>query len=323
VWRSEDFAAELRGFVTGAVGPPTILEPLKVRPWSTVWRVEAGGRAYFVKQNCPGQAHEARLVAVLGKIAPEYVVPVVAADADRDLLLTSDLGPTLRAAGAGGDVDAWCRITSDAAALQRRVVHHIAELPLSLMEADDATTYVADAVGRLAALAPEDPRRLDPRTAAELEALLPTIELWADQVTALDLPIALNHNDLHDNNVIATAGGPLRFFDFGDAVLTEPLGALLVPLAALAEELGAGPDDPRLCRVADAALEVWSDGPSMSELRAALPAALQLGRLARIEAWRRCVASMTPEEIAEFGPSVPGWLGSLLADPPVGRAARM
>ena len=41
-------------------------------------------------------------------------------------------------------------------------------------------------------------------------------------------------------------------------------------------------------------------GPWM-ELRAALPAALQLARLGRVESWLRVTATLTDEELAEFG----------------------
>lgn len=328
VWRSEAFAAELRAFVTPAVGEPTVFEPLKIRPWSAVWRVEVGDRVYFAKQNCPGQAHEARLVSELARIAPEYVVPVVAADPGRDLLLTADLGRTLAELGGGHDVDTWCRIVRDAALLQRAVVPYAPDLGLTQMPPEGATTYVGDAIGRLGALPPEDPRRLSEDVAERLRALLPTIECWSDQVGDLDLPLTLNHNDLHGANVVATAAidrpdVPLRFFDFGDAVVTEPLGALFVPLAVCAEDLGAGPDDLRLRLIVDAALEVWSDLVPARELRAALPAALQLARLPRVESWRRCVVTMTPEERAEFGSAPADRLATLVADPPVGHVARM
>ena len=38
--------------------------------------------------------------------------------------------------------------------------------------------------------------------------------------------MTLNHSDLHQNNVFAHDGG-MRFFDFGDSMLTDPLGVLL------------------------------------------------------------------------------------------------
>lgn len=324
VWATTEFREELRAFVAPEIGEPTTLEPVSVRPWSTVWRVVSARGVHYAKQNCPGQAHEAALLDVLADLAPERVVPVVAADPARDLLLTQDLGPTLRASGSSADPAAWCRIVAEAAALQRELISHVADLPLRVMLPGDATTYVADAVGRLGALPPDDPRRVPPEVARRLESLLPTIERWSDEVADLDLPVTLNHNDLHDNNVVAPRGSdPLRFFDFGDAMLTEPLGMLLIPLQVYAEALDAGPDDPRLARVADAALEVWSDRCPAAELRAALPAAIQLGRLARAESWRRCVATMTPAERGEYGAAPAQLLGTLLHDPPVGTRPRM
>ncbi|HWJ81631.1 MAG TPA: phosphotransferase [Nocardioides sp.] len=324
VWGTAEFREELRAFVVDAVGTPDVFEPLKVRPWSTVWRVLAGGSTYFAKQNCPGQAHEAELMEALARIAPGQVVPVVAADPARDLLLTAHAGPTLREVGAADEPDQWCRIVSEAAHLQRELATHVAELPLTVLAPGDATCYVANAVGRLAALPADDPRRLDADTALALEAHLPTVEGWSERVAELDLPITLNHNDLHDNNVVAPAGGaPLRFFDFGDAVLEEPLGALLIPLNLCARLWEAGPGDARLWRVADAALEVWSDRADRRLLRAALPAALQLARLAKVESWRRCVATMTRPEQAEWGDAPAGWLATLLEEPPVGARPRM
>jgi hypothetical protein len=103
-------------------------------------------------------------------------------------------------------------------------------------------------------------------------------------------------------------------------MLTEPLGALLIPLNVLSAQLDTGPDDPRLWRVVEPALEVWTDLAPLPALRAALPAALQLARLARVECWARCCVSMDDAELAEWGESVPGWLETLLLDPPLGRA---
>lgn len=325
MWRSAAFDAELRAFVTAAVGEPDLFTPLKIRPWSAVWRVEAAGTVYFAKQNCPGQAHEARLLTALVDIAPEYVVTVAAAEADRDLLLTVDLGSTIHETGAEPDVATWSRIVRDAARLQRAVAPHAVELGLTEMSPECATSYVGDAIGRLGALPPSDPRRLTEDVASRLTGLLPTIERWADQVADLGLPFTINHNDLHTANVVAANGAdtPLRFFDFGDAVVAEPLGALLIPMNVCARDLDAGPDDLRLRRICDAALEVWTDLAPARALRAALPAALQLARLARTESWRRCVATMTTDERAEFGSAPADWLGTLLHDPPMGHVARM
>ncbi|WP_182376928.1 phosphotransferase [Nocardioides sp. WS12] len=321
VWGTEEFLAELCAFIGAAVGVPDRVERLADRPWSAVWRVTAGGRTSYAKQNCPGQAHEARIVQGLAQVAPEYVAPVLAADPERDLLLTGDLGPTLREQGRPTDVDQWCRLVADAAVLQRRATATADSWGLAVLAPADATTYVANAVGRLAALEAGDPRRLEPAMAARLQALLPSVERWADVVEEVDLPFTLVHNDLHPSNVVLT-DGTTRFFDFGDAVLGEPLGNLLVPLDTARDELHATPDDPRLCRIADAALEVWSDVVPITALRAALPSALQLARLARVESWRRCVATMTADQRAVWGSAPAAWLTTLLEVSPVGTAPR-
>ena len=59
--------------------------------------------------------------------------------------------------------------------------------------------------------------------------------------------------------------------------------------------------DPRVERVADAALEQWTDVAPSTQLRKVLPAALRLGRLGRCESWVRCFASMDESELAEYG----------------------
>jgi Ser/Thr protein kinase RdoA (MazF antagonist) len=140
------------------------------------------------------------------------------------------------------------------------------------------------------------------------------VAAWSDQVAALGLPLTLCHNDLHGRNVF-DRGGELRFFDFADALVMEPLAALLIPVNGLADALDAGPDDPRLRRVADAAIEVWTDYAPASELRAALPAALQLGRLARTESWIRCIAPMDDAELEQWGDAAARWLTSLTRGP--------
>jgi Ser/Thr protein kinase RdoA (MazF antagonist) len=186
----------------------------------------------------------------------------------------------------------------------------------------DTGDVVTAAIDRLGGLADDDPRRLGDEDAARLRALQPTVERWAEQVAALGLPLTLLHNDLHAHNVFEVDGS-IRLFDLGDAVVMEPLAALLIPLNVLAHRLEAGPDDPRLWRVADAALEVWSDVAPAADLRKVLPVALQLARLGRVESWERCARSMNTAELAEYGDAAAYWLGSLAMDPPLGHLPSM
>lgn len=319
-WSGAAFREELSSWVTSAVGTPRSLEPVKIRPWATVWRAVTPRGAFYAKQNCSTQAHEAALVVALNDLAARHVVPLAAVDPGRGLFLTPDLGPVLGEA-AGDDVDAWCQVVAAGAHLQLEVSRYVERLVrsgLTTLAPGDAVGYVAERLDGFAGLAAGDPRAMPPGDLAAVREALPRVARWAEQVASLDLPLTLCHNDLHGHNAIVLAG-EVRFFDFADAVVAEPLAALLVPLNLLGTRLRATPDDPRLRRVADAALEVWSEYAPVTELRAALPAALQLGRLARTESWVRCAAPMTDAELGEWGAAAAYWLASLLAAPPVGR----
>ncbi|UUZ58981.1 SseB family protein [Nocardioides sp. B-3] len=253
-WTTEPFLEELRAWIESSVGRVRTLEQAKLRAWAGVWRVTTVDGVFYAKQNTDGRAFEAALVAELAALAPGHVVPVAAVDRERGLLLTVDRGTVFAETVADDDPDARIRLVTRAMELAGIVAPAMPVL---------VTAGLSEAPGH-------------PSVAAEIE-----------QVDALGLPISISHNDLHGHNAFDTPGG-LRFFDFADSVAANPLSGLLVPLNEIAYFLGEPPpDDARLRRVADAALEVWSDVVPIDELRAALPAALRLGRLGRAESRRR------------------------------------
>jgi len=251
-WGSPEFRDQLCSWVEAAVGPVVAMEQAKLRPWATVWQVRTEHRLFYVKQNCPGQIFEAGLAALLAELAPSYVVPVEAVDVERGLLLTPDQGQVFGESVAEDDLDSWCRLVVRAMELARAVAPHVEAL-----QAAGVT-----------------PCRVPPSVEAVVRPCL-------DDVATLGLADTLVHNDLHEHNAFDRPDG-LIFFDFADAVVGHPLAGLLVPLNVLSDRLGEpGPRDPRLRRVADAGLEVWSDLAPMRDLRAAL----RLGRLGRAESW--------------------------------------
>lgn len=323
-WQAEEFTAELSDWIGGEVGPVRSLEQVKLRVWASVWAAETDARRFYAKQNCELQGFEASLVATLAELAPDRVVPVAATDTARGLLLTADQGRVLGESTADDDLDVWERVLVAGASLQRELEPHLGRLSalgLTTLGPQDAPGYAELRLEELSSLPPTDPMALAGDEAEALRSSMSAVRGWADEVAALGLPLTLNHNDLHENNVFAL-GGSLRFFDYADSLLTEPLGVLLIPLNMLAHRLEANADDPRLWRAANAVLEVWSDRATMPELRAALPAALQLARLGRVESWARCCVSMSATDLEEWGNTVPRWLTTLLLDPPVGRLRR-
>src|SRR5262245_45779387 len=169
-WRTDEFADEVGAWCGSAVGSVRSMENTKLRPWSTVWRVEtADGRFYF-KQNCLLQGFEAAVALELARFAPHHVVLVAGADPRRGYLLTPDQGPVLREV-VGDDLDAWCRVASEGAALQRLAAAEVDSLVAAGMQAlppESAPRYVAARVDQFAGLPDGDPRRLDADAAEAL-----------------------------------------------------------------------------------------------------------------------------------------------------------
>jgi Phosphotransferase enzyme family len=316
-WHSSEFRAELSAWVAESVGGPLSMEPVRDRPWSTVWRVLTDAGVHFAKQNAPLQGFEAALMVELASVAPTHVVPLTAADAERGLLLTPDLGSVFGERIDLTDmsvlVEVTGRVVGAAAELQRAVVGHADRLVaagLVRLAPVDVVGYVEQRLVDFASLPANDPRALTSDQTQRIEACLPELSRVVDTVSSLGLPLTLQHNDLHMANVFEVKD-QLRFFDFGDAFMSEPLAALMVPLRGLASLLKCGPDDPRVLRAAEPALEVWSDVAPLPALRAALPSALRLARLARAESWLRCLPSMTESELAEFGDAASYWLAEI------------
>ena len=94
-WRAEaerwiEVALRERGIaVTGAIDQP------RIRPWSTLLTVPTDAGLVWFKENCPGQAFEAPLLAVLADVVPDAVAAPLAVEPARGWLLTADSGTTL------------------------------------------------------------------------------------------------------------------------------------------------------------------------------------------------------------------------------------
>jgi hypothetical protein len=281
----------------------------RIRFWSTQLTVPTDAGVLWFKENCPGQSFEARLVALLAELTPDQVVAPLAVEPERGWLLTPDGGETLP---VSGDLDTWLRVVVEWAQMQRRLADHVERLQdagVSLMPPNLA----AELVAQYTDLSPSQPGHLDSGTAERVRARLPVIAEWGRDLTATALPVTLDHNDLHANNAFTPRPGErLRFFDFADAVLGHPLCSLMVPLRALGNTLECGDDDPRLRRVIDAYLEVWTDLADRTMLRKAVAPALRLAALHRAESWRRVLPYASTSERSQYGDLAAYWLATVL-----------
>lgn len=322
-WASPEWRAEALGWITAVAHERGIAitgecrQP-RIRFWSTQLTVPTDAGPLWFKENCPGQAFEARLVSLLAELIPDHVVAPLAIEDSRGWFLSADGGATL-ADGSLTDVDVWVRVVQEWADVQRRLAGSAESLRsagVSALPPQGAPDLLADRIEAYASLPASEPAHLDTGTAARLRALLPTVERWARQLVDSGLPLTLEHNDLHANNAFAPRPGErrLRFFDFGDAVLGHPLCSLMIPIRVLSEALKTEAHDPRVRRIVDAYLETWTDLVDRQTLRAAVEPAMRLALLHRAESWRRVLPSANSQELQEWGSAPVQTLIRLLDD---------
>src|SRR5262249_22583296 len=87
-----------------------------------------------------------------------------------------------------------------------------------------------------------------------IEALLPDFADRCARLAALDIPEAIQHDDLHDGNVFVRDGKYL-VFDWGDSCVSHPFHSLVVMMCALVHRLELAPGGPDVVRLRDAYLE--------------------------------------------------------------------
>ena len=292
-WRDEAITwAGAQGIsVSGEVTQPHL------RPWSTALRLPTTEGIVWLKAGCPGTSYEAGLLQTLSAYDAPHVLRPLAVDAARGWVLLPDGGPTLRSAlDRDPDLGMWERALVRYAELQRAVEGR------PLPGADDQRPITMP--GRLATLL--DTVEVAADRLPELLRVPPRYGEWCEELTGSLVPMTLQHDDLHDNNVFAQ----LVFFDFGDAVLGHPFSSLLVTLRSVAGRWSLEPGAPELRRLRDAYLEAWTDLHSREELELLALLATRVGKVGRVLSWQRALAEA--DDPGEWAEAVPGWLEELL-----------
>jgi hypothetical protein len=317
-WRDPAWRAEADAWVAerlAAAGLRQTGEPDRERayPWSAVWRVPTADGAVWFKANAAGMAHEAALYEVLARRSPTHVLTPVALDLTRGWLLLPDGGATLRdVEGARTDLAAWARMLQEYAEMQRGLEPFVAELL-----AAGVLDRGPDRLPQVRAALLDDPDLLmlghaDGLTEAqrdELRAEQPAYAALCAELSAYGIAPSLQHDDLHDNNVFVSPepGGPLRVFDWGDAVVGHPFGVLLVSLRVVSDLIGVPNGSPELRRLRDAYLEPWTADRDLADLREAARLAVRVGGISRADCYRRATVEW-PGRPAPFAEGLPAWL---------------
>lgn len=293
------------------------IEIVREKPWSRVLRVPVHTGSLYCKAPAEPFAHEARLVAALGRWRADCILPLVAYDAERGWMLMPDGGmPLERDIRACAGVAPWAPVLATYVSLQ-----------IDLAPRVDAMLAIGVPDGRLSVLLAQLRDLLAEETLFErnqrdglsgeevdrLHALLPDLADTCHRLAAYGIPETLDNRDLNDGNVLLR-DGKVAFIDWGDASVTHPFfGVRTVMVSAevtLGLKAGMGPESWLL----DAYLSPWSKHLGRVDLHEAFRLARRLWPIPAALTWARIVRSLTGEERIRQAYAVPSLLKRLLTD---------
>jgi hypothetical protein len=274
----DEWLADVRAWLDVVVDVRIVdVSPVKEMPWSAVLGVETVDGLRYFKAAGPRGRHETRLLADLAVAAPELVPDVVALDHERAWMVLGDGGRLLRDLDAVDQVAVVESVLPAYAAMQRAT-------------ASKATSWIDAGVDdrrveRIAALLEDvlDGRTRIGRVPIDDDArrvyvdALPALAEVCAELASTDVPVALDHADLHGTNVVVAAGRG-RVIDWGDAGITHPFASMFVPYQFVVRQLPARDRLWAVLRLRDAYLDGWGGGRAD---HAAVRRAVWLGHVTR------------------------------------------
>jgi hypothetical protein len=291
------------------------IEAVHVRPWSTVFRVPTTGGAVYVKCCGPTQRHEPQLTALLHREFPGLVPAVLALHPTQPWMLVAEGGKKLGDVFDGDDLlRAWREILPRCAQLQRDITPRTNEI-IAFGTPDRRAAQLLAGFDEVVANEPAvSGQRSDRLTAEERQALRSLHPRLAEALRALaavGIEDTLQHDDLHQHNVLVR-DGRMVIFDWGDACVSHPFMTLAVTLRFAAQKTGRAVDAPEILSLRDAYLEPWSDRASMRELRDAAGLGRRIGEVSRTLTFY-AVARAYPGVIDTYPGGLAGSLRRVLA----------
>ncbi len=283
-WSRPGWHAAALAWIAAAAGPVGDVEQVRVSEFSTVLRVDAGGRARYFKSVAEAAAREPPVTAALASRST-HLPPVLAIDAARRfLLMEAFAGEPL---AAPEDVGAWATAAQAYGELQRQCIDAVDEL----RALGCAVATAASLAEPLAALLDDRDALLEPAglrddQIAALRALVPELAAAAAALDAGPLPLALDHGDLWPSNVLVGPAG-CAFVDWEDVRVAHPFLSLFQLLTGAYLDRRFADHDAAAARIRDAYLAGWSAWAGRAEIARAFDAAIDVAAVAVAASYRR------------------------------------
>ena len=245
--------------------------PVKIAPWSSVYRINTSVGAIYLKVMTPSFAIEARLLLHLGVTFPEKVPEIVGHNDYLNCFLMFDAGGPLRS----------CLITKYQPHLAEAALITCSTIQQGLIDDVDSLLALGVPDWRLVNLPFLYEELLDQRhflledglTELQLKALKKyssRVSILCKQLGQYEIPETIEHGDFHDNNCLLY-GNELVIADWAEAIVSHPFFSLLSFLKSAARTHQIAEQDLR-----HAYLTSWQSFESQSRLLEAMALVEQL-----------------------------------------------
>ncbi|SFT23685.1 aminoglycoside phosphotransferase family protein [Paenibacillus sp. BC26] len=259
-WESSGWFAQATAWIEEALRPLGLeviaqLEPMKWWSLSCVLRVPTNqGNVYFkVNAEQPLFVDEAKFLQFMGKLYPERVPDVLAAEPHYGWMLSSDSGVSIRNSVSMGQKIELLRIF---AGIQLDAINHVDEL----LEIGCADRRADRHLPLIAPLLDDElmTAQLTPEEISELRKQMPKVAEMNKKLSEYAVPSTLLHGDLNLGNV-TSSNGRLSFIDWTDASVGHPF----MDMFLIYDET----DLTLQAQLRDVYLEMWSGFEPMHRLQ--------------------------------------------------------
>ncbi len=278
-----------------------------MRPWATVLRVPTADGPLFFKAVIPEVAYEIPLTETVARRDPDLMPPPVAVDTERGWMILPDGGRRLREEPVD-HVAVWEDVLPRYARLQI-AMQNDADALVALGVPDRRSVVLAD---RLAEVLERDHGLAAGEHRALVDAL-PRLRELCEELAARGFPETVQHDDLHDGNVLLRDGVG-RVFDWGDTCVSHAFMTLRVTLRFFAHVRELPDDAPEVIRMRDAYLDAWSEFGSRDELLAVFELAFRIAIAVRALSYHQYISLMPPRFRERYQDDVPDILRRVLAE---------
>lgn len=216
----------------GLAARPGLPEVVRDAPLSLVLRVETPNGAYFFKALEHKNSFEPALVALLSQRWADRIAVPLATDPGRGWMLTVDHGVPL---GQTGNAKSRARALQDAAARLAEIqlascdqVDQLLALGVPDRRLDQLPAHFEALLNDAQALQLGHLDSLRPDELQQAQSLLPRLQAVCRDLLTRPCAAALDHGDLHLNNLLVK-DGRVVLFDWDTAWVTHPFCSLLLP----------------------------------------------------------------------------------------------